>query len=212
MVTTRGTAASLHERALPDPPRRLAWVHAVTAPALVLGSSQSEHVVSMVEVRRHGIEICRRRSGGGAVLVSPGDTWIDVLVGRDDPLWSDDVTAAFGWLGRIWQRTLAAVGIDETTVHSGPLKNRRAAGMVCFAGTGPGEIVGPDGTKLVGMSQRRTRSVARFQTMAPWRQPLGDTLRYLDPDAVTGIDPDTEVGVTIDAAVVTTAFLAELHR
>lgn len=211
-MTTRGTAASLHERALPDPPRRSAWVHAVTGPALVLGSSQSERQVSTFDVRRDGIEVCRRRSGGGAVLVSPGDTWIDVLVGRDDPLWSDDVTVAFGWLGQVWQRTLAAVGIDETIVHSGPLRNRRVGGVVCFAGTGPGEVVGPDQTKLVGMSQRRTRSVARFQTMAPWRQPLADTLRYLEPVAVSGIDPDTEVGVTVDSAVLTTAFLAELHR
>ncbi len=211
-MTTRGTAASLHERALPDPPRRSAWVHAVTGPALVLGSSQSERQVSTFDVRRDGIEVCRRRSGGGAVLVSPGDTWIDVLVGRDDPLWSDDVTVAFGWLGQVWQRTLAAVGIDETIVHSGPLRNRRAGGVVCFAGTGPGEVVGPDQTKLVGMSQRRTRSIARFQTMAPSRQPLADTLRYLEPAAVSGIDPDTEVGVTVDAAVLTTAFLAELHR
>ncbi len=45
---------------------------------------------------------------------------------------------------------------------------------VCFAGTGPGEVVDATGAKLVGISQRRTRHSARFQTMLHrrWRPEL----------------------------------------
>lgn len=182
----------------------------MTTPALVLGSTQPEGQVRATVARRAGVDVCRRRSGGGAVLVRPGDTWIDVLIGRDDPLWSDDVAAAFAWLGCAWRRTLAAVGVDGTTRHAGRLVNRVPA--VCFAGTGPGEIIGRDTTKLVGMSQRRMRSIARFQTMVPYRQPLGDTLRYLDPPAVAGIDPDRLVGAALPPEVLVPAFLAELPR
>ena len=45
---------------------------------------------------------------------------------------------------------------------------------VCFAGVGPGEVLGAAGAKVVGISQRRTRTWARFQTMVHlrWRPEL----------------------------------------
>ncbi len=111
-----------------------------------------------------GISIVRRRSGGGAVLVTPGDcVWVDVIVGRGDPLWDDDVNRASWWLGRAWADALASLGVGPAQVvqrfEPGPWGR-----LVCFAGRGPGEVT-VGGAKVVGVTQRRTRTTARFQTL-----------------------------------------------
>ena len=108
--------------------------------------------------------VVRRRSGGGAVLVVPGDSvWIDMVIDRADPLWDDDINRAPMWLGRVWVAALAALGIA-----GGEVVDRYQPGiwgqLACFASRGPGEVV-VDGAKAVGLSQRRTRTTARFQTL-----------------------------------------------
>ncbi|NNF54825.1 MAG: hypothetical protein HKN03_10330 [Acidimicrobiales bacterium] len=184
-------------------------------PALVLGSAQPHtHAKPGEELEAAGIEMLRRRSGGGAVLIQPYDTWIDVLIGNDDPLWDSDVSRAFLWLGGVWQRALAKLGVTPTVVHSGPMMNKEWGRHICFAGLGPGEVSGTDGQKIVGLSQRRTRSVARFQTMVPYATSLSETAGLLAPNVLpTTLDPTaTTIGVALDSAVLTVAFLEELHR
>ena len=67
-----------------------------------------------------GIEVVRRRSGGGAVLLVPGEVlWVDVVVPRDDALWDDDVGRATHWLGELWVRALTRCGVAGATVHTG---------------------------------------------------------------------------------------------
>ena len=133
----------------------------VARPALVLGSTQAE---SIVVGDAAGVDVVRRRSGGGAVLVEPGRlVWVDVAIGRDDPLWHDDVGKAFHWLGAAWA---AALGIAGATVHRGGLIRTAQSDLVCFAGLGPGEVT-VDGAKAVGMAQRRTREGALFQCAVP---------------------------------------------
>jgi lipoate---protein ligase len=153
-----GSATELHSRALPDPVERAAWILEAAAPALVLGSTQP-----WIDVP--ALEVCRRRSGGGAVLVRPREVlWIDVLLPRGDPLWDDDVARATHWLGETWRDALG-VGL----VHTGEMIRTLWSSAICFAGVGPGEVL-VDGAKLVGISQRRTRAGARFQcaVMRTW--------------------------------------------
>ena len=145
------------------------------------------------------------------MLVRPGDTWVDVLIGRDDQLWTDDVGHAFHWLGAVWERSFEALGV-KSTMHKGPMRNPQAGRIVCFAGLGPGELVDDAGVKLLGLSQRRTRSVARFQCLVPNRSMLSDTIDYLSAGPPEDIDPVTEVGSTLDPDVLTTTFLSELAR
>lgn len=205
----------MHHREIPEQVKRLVWTHRVLRPALVLGSSQAtSEARASADLEAAGIEVLRRRSGGGAVLVQPYDTWIDVLIGNDDPLWDHDVSRAFLWLGGVWQRALAKLGVTATLVHTGPMKNKEWGRHICFAGLGPGEVSGPSGRKIVGLSQRRTRSAARFQTMAPYATDLSDIAGLLAPTALpSGLDPaDTPIGIAIDSAVLTVAFLEELHR
>lgn len=175
VVRRREAASAFHARLIPDRPGRAVWVCEATGPALVLGSAQRDDLVDHEACARAGIEVVRRRSGGGAVLVVPGELlWLDVLLPSSDPLWTADVGEAFHWLGDVWQRALAELDVT-TTVHRGGLVRSAWSDLVCFAGVGPGEVLDERGAKAVGMSQRRTRDAARFQCAA---------LARWDPDAL----------------------------
>jgi lipoate-protein ligase A len=163
VVRSRSSAAEFHARAVPDPAIAEIWWHEVTAPALVLGSNQDRSIVDDVACRRAGVEVVRRRSGGGAVLLIPGEIgWFDVIVPAGAPGWADDVHAPMIWLGRRIAAALGELGVGALSVHEGPLVRTAWSSTVCFDGLGAGEVL-RDGRKLVGMSQRRTRSSARLQ-------------------------------------------------
>lgn len=169
----RGGAAELHALGLPEGPARLVRVLEVDRPALVLGSTQSAAVADAGACAAAGVEVVRRRSGGGVVLVEPGGlVWVDVVVPAGDPLWSVDVGRAFMWLGESWARALAGLGPGGPSlrVHRGALVcPDRWGRLVCFAGVGTGEVVVDDsrGAKVVGMAQRRTRAGALFHCAVP---------------------------------------------
>ena len=206
-----GDAGCLHHRPVPDPARRLVWVFEAVRPALVLGSTQSDELVDVEVARAFDVAVVRRRSGGGAVLVVPGNTvWIDVIVPAGDPLWDDDVARAALWLGKTWQATLDELGMAGTEVHHGPLACGPLGRLVCFATVGAGEVT-LGGRKVVGVSQRRTRQAARFQS-ALYRQwdpsPLARLLR-LD-DAGRAAIREAAVGTGRDGAQVVEAFLRHL--
>lgn len=207
--TRRAPAADLHALALPDAGRHV-WILEAERRALVLGSTQPAGDVDAAACAAAGVEVARRRSGGGAVLVGPGEClWIDVLIPRADPLWHDDVGRASWWLGDVWAAALAAVGMDGCVVHRSGLVASTWSKVVCFAGLGPGEVVDPAGAKVVGISQRRTRAMARFQCAVP--------LRW-DPAALSGLlaarPPAAEIAAVApllaDPADLTAAFLAAL--
>jgi lipoate-protein ligase A len=152
----------LHGREIPSPLTPTVWVFTVERPALVLGSTQPDDVVDRSAARAAGVEVARRRSGGGAVWLEPGGTsWVDVLLPRGDPLWDDDVGRAVYWLGHAWVTALGA----PAEVHRDGMVCSAESGRACFAGLGPGEVT-IGGRKAVGISQRRTRAGARFQCVA----------------------------------------------
>ena len=199
MVRRSLSATEFHALDVPDPAERAVWVADPTDPALVLGSSQPDADV------RPGVdlEVVRRRSGGGAVLVVPGDVlWVDVVVPAGDALWDDDVARASHWLGDAWATALGALGV-EGEVHRGPLDRTPWSAAVCFAGLGPGEVT-IDGRKAIGISQRRTRAAARFQcaALARWDpSAVADLLVDVDPGAIA--DVATGVGVPLDDLLAT---------
>lgn len=185
-----GTATDLFTRALPSV--RTATRCVVAAPAVVLGSTQPPSTVRPDA----GVEVVRRRSGGGAVWVAPGElVWFDVLVPRGDPLWVDDVGRAFWWLGEAWSEAIAALGAPAPSVHHGGLCTTPWSRLVCFGGVGSGEVLDGRGRKVVGVAQRRTREHAVFQCAAllHWDPvpllaalDLGDDERGAAADALSG--------------------------
>ena len=128
-VVTRvsGSAVDFHGRELPDV--AAVWQFDVEQPAIVLGSRQTEDVLDVVACRERRVEIARRRSGGGVVLLVPGATeWIDVVVPAGDPRWDDDVTAVDG--------------ADREAMGRGAARCRSTASSRCIAGPGADRVVG----------------------------------------------------------------------
>lgn len=200
-----GTAGELHGLEVPDDGVARIWVLEATAPAVVLGSTQREDVVDRAAAARAGVEVARRRSGGGAVWVAPGDPhWVDVVVPRGHRLWTDDVGRAFLPVGRAWQAALATLGVAGTRLHEDGLACGPLGGSVCFAGRGPGEVLVGD-AKVVGISQRRTRAGARFQCAVPvaWDPaPLAALLRAdLDGALLAGVGTGIGTGIPRDDLV-----------
>lgn len=161
----RGSAQELHDTEA-DFSRRLVRVNDVTSPALVLGSTQSPDLIDILGAADAGVEIAKRRSGGGVVSMQPGaQCWVDVFIPSDDPLWVDDVTRSSAWIGSCWTQVAASYGWPDASVHQGGVSDAEMARLVCFAGLGPGEV-SQGSKKLVGISQRRTRKGAKFQCIA----------------------------------------------
>lgn len=167
-MRSTSTAAEFHAKAVPDPATAEVWLHEITSAALVLGSTQDADVVDGEACRRAGVEVVRRRSGGGAVLLTPGQvTWVDVIVPAGSTGWADDIHAPMVWVGRHLAAVLAEVlgevlAERSIAVHEGPMVSTAWSSVVCFDGFGAGEVL-LDGRKLVGISQRRTRHAARLQ-------------------------------------------------
>ena len=169
----RASAAQLHGLE-PTGDERVAEWYEVTRPALVLGSAQRDEVVDTEACAAAGVDVVRRRSGGGVVLLVPGESlWLDVVVPRADPLWDDDVARAMWWLGDVWCEALAAIGVADAHVHRGPLMHTPWSRLVCFDGIGAGEVLVGE-RKAVGIRQRRTRGWLRLQSSVhlAWRPEL----------------------------------------
>lgn len=201
----RGTAAELHMQEIDEPAAASIRVQHVTSPALVLGSHQDERIVDRSACRRAGVDVVRRRSGGGAVLLVPGSvSWLDVILPSAAPGWDDDVHRPMIWLGRHLRSVLldrfAEHGITaRPLVHEGRFRPGGWSDRLCFDGLGAGEIT-LDGAKLVGISQRRTRYAARLQcswySSFEWRR----VVELLVPSARPPIDELAPVA-TVAASV-----------
>lgn len=201
------SVADFHARPVPIPPDCAIWWHDVADRALVLGSTQRDDVVDSEACERAGVDVVRRRSGGGAVLLVPGTVeWIDVIVPRGSAGWADDVHAPMRWLGRHLAAVLIAdldVDPGRVEVHEGPMVTTPWSSTICFDGLGAGEVL-LDGAKLVGISQRRTREAARLQCCwytATDPELLVSLLAAAHRPAVDALHPVATLPPTLAAAI-----------
>jgi lipoate-protein ligase A len=142
---------------------------------VMLGRAQQADVV--------GLPWRRRMSGGGAVLLTPGEVaWVDVFMPRGHARWDDDVGRATWWLGEVWAD---ALGMGE--VHrGGVIRCTPWCKAVCFGGLGAGEVH-IDQQKIVGIAQRRTREGALFQCAVNLRWDPAPLVRALQlPEVAVG--------------------------
>lgn len=215
IVEYQGSAAQLHALALPEGDGEQLWVLRPNATALVMGSAQREADFDVDGLRRAGIELAPRRSGGGAVFIEPaGVVWVDVLAPRGSRYWSDDLGETFLRVGERWQAALDRLGVASEIVRESPDRSPEAR-LACWAGLGWGEVT-VDGAKIVGLSMRRTRWGARIQGMgvidasadrAPtWLLGLDDAQR----DAITS--RIGHVPLALDRDALETAVVEELGR
>jgi lipoate-protein ligase A len=167
VVTRTASVAELHaldpfvDRDGPAPDALEVWHCDPTDAAVVLGSRQEPELLDPVACRSAGLEIVRRRSGGGVVLLRPDAVvWLDLVVPHGAA--PDDIRGSMLWAGERWCAALEPLVDGRLTVHRGGMVDTAWSDLACFAGLGPGEVL-LAGRKLVGLSQRRTRNGVRIQ-------------------------------------------------
>lgn len=193
-----GPAGEFHAREVPQNEAVHLWWFTPSRDALVLGSTQEASLVDEDQCRRQGVDVVRRRSGGGVVLLERGGhLWLDVVIPSTHPLWERDVTVSSFWLGEVWQVALTGVGLDSLVQHRSRLETSPQSALVCFAGRGPGEIFRATGEKVVGISQRRTRNHARFQCAVSVRWDPERLVSLLRPGLIDAHEIET-AGSTLD--------------
>jgi len=186
----------------PDPAgRRLACLAHPSGGAVVLGSAQASAEFDADRCARAGLELVKRRSGGGAVVVLPGaQVWLDLFVPVSDQLFDTDVVRASSFVGALWRDALvAATGTSAgLAVHASGLVETAWSRRICFSGIGPGELT-RGGQKVTGLAQRRDRTGAWFFTMAlvrPEQHRLASLLAVEAGEAVvieTSLEAETAV-------------------
>lgn len=194
----RGSAGELHDRPIVSAAN--VETLEITRPAVVLGSTQSFDVVDVSRASELGFDVVRRRSGGGVVILRPGDhAWVDVTVPRDHHLWSDDVERASWWLGEVWCDVLRDLDpAGEWRVWRDKLVASAPERVVCFASVGPGEVVRND-RKVVGVSQRRTKDAARFQCTLFRSIDVAMYTSLLRDGVPAGLEDASGIGDALDA-------------
>jgi lipoate-protein ligase A len=195
-----GSAGEFHHRPIVTADAVELWSFTVDRPTIVLGSHQDRDTLDVAACASHGVDVARRRSGGGIVLLEPGAIhWIDVVVTPRSPWWTDDVVSALVRCGHAWLDALSSLRVaGAARVHEGRLVRDRVSDLVCFAGLGAGEVVDAAGAKLLGLSQRRTRDGARLQGAIHRRWNPGLVHDLLSPGLVTAAELAAISVATVD--------------
>ena len=209
-----GSCEEFHHRAFPQGEEAVISLFTPIRDAIVLGSTQERSLLNETACLSHDVEIVKRRSGGGLVLLSADSTlWIDVEIPSDHSLWLNDVGASSLWLGQVFVEVLTELGQENLELHRGALMKSPWSSLICFAGKGPGEVFAADGSKIVGISQRRTRDWARFQCVVSlkWRPEL---LRELlnEPRPLLSEISRCGSNLTLNAESTATVVLAAIQR
>jgi lipoate-protein ligase A len=146
-------------------------------PALVLGNGQSPEAADLAACRTAGIRVYRRSSGGAAVLLDADAVNMEIALPAGHPLVGSDLARSYQWIGEIWVRALARLGVGglraiplEEVRGLPPLARDDPLRLACYGTLSPFEVVAGH-RKAVGFSQIRRRGGAIYQmsTYLHWR-------------------------------------------
>lgn len=136
------------------------------APVIVLGVSQRRNLPQVRARAGASIEVIARASGGGAVLTWPGLVSLSVVLPHGHPGATEQIHDSYRWLGEIHLRALAGLGVPARLISPAELRateaRRRGTDIAwaCFGSLAPWEVTAPDGRKLAGFAQKRSRAGA----------------------------------------------------
>ena len=102
-------------------------------------------------------EMCIRPSGGGAVLAGPWLLGTSVILPPHHPLVVASIAESFRWFGQVHADWLNGLGINAKCVSSAELEFDKALAWSFFGNLSQWEVE-VDGSKVVGLSQARTRN------------------------------------------------------
>ncbi len=170
----------------PAGPPAYSW-STVRSPGLVLGRLARDPALDRTAIAADGVVVVRRSSGGGPVLWDRDLLALDVVLPRGHALATDDVVAAYRWLGEAIADALRTLGVDGVEVI-GVERARRmraapgAAADACFGGLSPFEVLA-GGRKVVGLSQARRRPGTLLQAGIPLAVDAAGLARLMGRDA-----------------------------
>ena len=202
MPEEQGRIAAILEAGV-EQPQALFWQY--DQAAVIMGCSQKPMPDQEDRANAAGLPITRRRSGGGAVLAGPWMLSVTLFIPTDHPVSQQNIIEIFGWFEQIWIAALERCGVPCRGVNpieidrSKVISEEQGLKWACYAGLSHGELVSPDGRKLVGLAQIRKRkgvalvsglhlSPCNWDTLSSVvvdRPEQGELLQALNADAET---------------------------
>ncbi len=142
-------------------PQLMLWQY--DEPAIIMGCSQRPDEGQLQRAAKAQLPIMRRGSGGGAVLAGPWMLSATLFIPTEHPVGKLDLIKLFGWIERIWIEALiecdvSCRGVDKALIdQSKQISKQQGVEWACYASLSHGEVVSPDGRKLLGLAQIRKR-------------------------------------------------------
>lgn len=150
--------------------------------ALVLSTAWKDQPLNKAAIERDDLEICHRRSGGGAVYIDPDHvSWVDFWIPKTHHIYESEPSKMFLKIGSLYVDVLHNLGIDADLITLVQRSDSDTAQRkyACWAGLGWGEITLAN-SKILGLSQRRNRWGARIQSMLCLAGTAAKVVDYID--------------------------------
>lgn len=132
-------------------------------PAIILGAAQRPDEQQLARAAAQGVELVRRKSGGGAVMAGAEMLSVSVFLPRHHPISKGSTVKAYHWIGALWQKVFASYGLyshlpnTEEIARSKQRTELLSTDWACYGGVAHGELLDQQGRKLLGVAQIRSR-------------------------------------------------------
>jgi len=132
-------------------------------PAIILGAAQRPNEQQLARAVSQGVELVRRKSGGGAVMAGAEMLSVSVFLPRHHPISTGSTVKAYHWIGELWQKVFTSYRLctrlpnAEDIAQSKQQAERHSIDWACYGAVAHGELLDQQGRKLLGVAQIRSR-------------------------------------------------------